>query len=653
MSVYAHAVTNCFASTTIAYANTSAPIDTRGADILIAATVSYTGYMTVQDVGGPANQWQVMSTSGDTTQYITVAVAVNPQTSATHQFRNLPGSGTYNGAIVLACSGITHYDPFVASTWFFGNGGSSTSTCQTDTPIAPAEQGDLAITIFGAAGPNAGPTGVRMSHNDRSFAHATILMNSGVASAHVALAWKNATDTKPFRPMWTATSGTGWVCANVVLKAPRVVPASASNPFIRTRVGNGYQGYAGDGGSPTAATLNWPSEMIWVSDMVLVFVDNQNNVVRMVNFDSVPHTYYAVTVAPNAIQTIAGTGTQTCTGNGGPALRATLSHPVGLAMDSVGNLYVADQQCATIDKIDVKGIFSWVAGGGPRGIKNPNCGGPGHPYHGRLMNVPATQALLNCPQGVAIDSHGNIIVADSGNNRVAIVNTQVSTQTLYGVSIPSGYIEVIAGTGQNACTKSSSTPSPALAAVFQDPLGMATDSSDNIYFGGSCSVVFKVTTNGKITTVVGSGKTGYSPDGTPALSANLSGGVFRAAIEPKTGSLWFTDTWNGVLRCVDSNNNLRTPVGNYLRFRKNVYQGGGWYGENWSANLAPLNYPIGFIFHPRTGALWVSSLMSNVILETYTATNYAASRGSCQAAGPQAGDRGWRRSRGMRRRAAA
>ena len=143
---------------------------------------------------------------------------------------------------------------------------------------------------------------------------------------------------------------------------------------MSTIAGSGTRGVPGDGRPPTTASLNWPSKIVLDSAGNICFTDNQNNRIRCINTQITTQTLYGVNIAPGTIQTVAGTGTNGCTGDGGAATSAELAHPAGLAIDASGNLYTADQQCGVIRKVTISGIISSVAGGGLGGKQSLGCG---------------------------------------------------------------------------------------------------------------------------------------------------------------------------------------------------------------------------------------------------------------------------------------
>ena len=173
---------------------------------------------------------------------------------------------------------------------------------------------------------------------------------------------------------------------------------------ITTVAGNGNRGYSGDGGSAKRARLNTPTAVAVDAKGNLYIADTGNDRIRMVDTRGI-------------IRTVAGTGKNLYAGNGGPAVRANLYAPVGIAVGPGGNVYFSERYQNTIRVITPGGVIGLVAGrGGVRGD-----GGDGGA---------ATRAKLNDPQGIAFDDGGELYVADTGNRRVRVVTPGGSITTI-------------------------------------------------------------------------------------------------------------------------------------------------------------------------------------------------------------------------------
>ena len=180
----------------------------------------------------------------------------------------------------------------------------------------------------------------------------------------------------------------------------------ATNGIITTVAGNGTAGFAGDGGPATGAQLNRPTGVAVDAAGNLYIVDGNNSRIRVVNTGGV-------------ISTIAGTGVNGFSGDGGPATAAQLFLPSSIAIDAAGNLFITDG--GRVRKIAPDGIINSMAGGGC--CNNLGDGGP------------ATAATLNNPSSVALDPSGNIYIADTNNNRVRVVNGAGIINTVVGTGV--------------------------------------------------------------------------------------------------------------------------------------------------------------------------------------------------------------------------
>ena len=208
-----------------------------------------------------------------------------------------------------------------------------------------------------------------------------------------------------------------------------------SNGAISTVAGNGTAGYSGDNGPATSAQLNYPTAVAVDAAGDLYIADTQNNRIRK--------------VSNGAIVTIAGNGTAGYSGDNGPAAAAQLNSPYGVALDSAGNLYIADRYNSRIRKVS-NGAIVTVAGNGASGYSGDDG--------------PATSAELSYPAGVAVDSAGDLYIADGGNSRIRRVSN--------------GTIATIAG---NGIAGFSGDNGPATSAELYEPLAVALDSAGNVY----------------------------------------------------------------------------------------------------------------------------------------------------------------------------
>jgi trimeric autotransporter adhesin len=292
--------------------------------------------------------------------------------------------------------------------------------------------------------------------------------------------------------------------ANVVRKI------SASTGNISTIAGNGTSGYSGDGGAATAAQLNVALASAVDGDDNVLIVDGSNNVLRMVSSSD------------GKIATIAGSGAQGYSGDGGLAKQATFWNLYSVTVDAAGNIYLADAGNNVIRKITKStGIITTIAGLGP-----DQAG-----YSGD--NGQATAAKLNTPHGVTVDKDGNVYIADDANHVVR--------------KISNGVITTFAGNGS---VGNSGDGGLATQAKFSSVTRVAVDSEGNVYIAdGSSNVVRKVTiSTGIISTIAGNGTAGYTGDGGSATQAEISN-PWDVTVD-SNGNVFIADTQNAAIRVV-------------------------------------------------------------------------------------------------------
>lgn len=286
---------------------------------------------------------------------------------------------------------------------------------------------------------------------------------------------------------------------------------------ITTIAGTGSPGFSGDNGSATAAQMDSPLG-IAVDDGGNIYIADGNNFrIRKVDPSGI-------------ISTVAGNGTNGFGGDGGPATSASFSFVFGVAVDGVGNLFIADRFNNRIRKVNSSGMITTFAGMGGEG--NSGDGGP------------AVSAGLHWPSAVAVDGSSNVYISDSENHSIRKVDA-------------SGTITTIAGTGTQGYAGDGG---PAIAAQLFSPWGLTLDSSGNLYFSDRYNnSIRKVDHAGIITSLAGQVKAGFGGDNGPAASAQLykpSGVAVNSASE-----LYISDSGNQRIRKVDASGTIATVAG--------------------------------------------------------------------------------------------
>ena len=261
------------------------------------------------------------------------------------------------------------------------------------------------------------------------------------------------------------------------------------------------------------------------------------------------------------ITTFAGTGNVGNTGDGGPATSADLTGPVGLALDGLGNLFISDFAANVVRKVNPAGVITTVVGTG-----NGSFSGDGGP---------ATSAELNQPYQVTFGG-GNLFVADTGNNRIRKVDA-------------GGVITTVAGTGTQGF---SGDGGPGVSAELNSPFGVRFDGGNLYVADGFNSRVRRVDPGGTITTVVGTGVAGTAGDGGPATSAELTLPV-RVGIDG-AGNLYVSDYLASRVRRVSAIGTITTLAGTGTP---------GFSGDGGPASAAQLNGPTGLAFTANASLL--------------------------------------------------
>ncbi len=329
-----------------------------------------------------------------------------------------------------------------------------------------------------------------------------------------------ATDAGISLPAGIAVSNTGVIY--VADRGNKRVRRIGADGRISTAAGTGDSGYSGDGGQGSAARINSPAGVAVDAAGNLYVADRANHRVRRVDTRGI-------------ITTFAGSASGGYSGDGGPASSATLAFPTGVTVDASGRVLIADSGNNVIRRVDTSGVISTVAGSGTAGF-----GGDGGP---------ALRAQLNNPSGVVVDGAGDIIIADSSNRRVRRVGQN-------------GNISTIAGTGADGLSVDGS---PAASAALAAPIGVAVDGAGNVFIADrqDCRIR-KVSPAGVITTVAGTGFSGFVGDGGLATQARLH---FPEGVAlDQGGNVYFTDRDNNRVRVVLANPPTFTALPGSLSF---------------------------------------------------------------------------------------
>lgn len=402
-----------------------------------------------------------------------------------------------------------------------------------------------------------------------------------VASSRSIFAWLRAKHANPVTHKHLEVSQKGssffvWaalLCLGCI--ATFVVPNAQAQNLINTVAGGAVVS-----GTATAADIPGPQAVI---------EDASGNF-----YIAAPYSYNVFKLTPSgAISVFAGIGVQGFSGDNGPASAAALSLPAGLAIDSAGNIYIADLN--TIREVAVNGIITTIAGTGT--VCAPSwgqCGDTGL----------ATSAQLTAPQGMVVDASGNVYIADTQDNRVRLITKST------------GVITTIAGTGHfcDGPTEQCGDKGPATAALLDYPTGIVLDSFGDVVFtdtrdqrircivgstGGCNNAAYPA---GDIVTVVGTGQFCEDPGATngcgnkgPASNAHLYNP--EGLVQDSSGNLYFADQLDSEVREVTiSNWIINAAAGTGVP---------GFSGDGGTATKAQLDLPYG-VWIDHSGNLWTA-----------------------------------------------
>ena len=342
--------------------------------------------------------------------------------------------------------------------------------------------------------------------------------------------------------------------------------------------------YSGDGGPAVNAFLYGPSDVILDSSGNIYFSDTVNNRIRQIIPSGPANTWL--------INTWAGDGTAGWAGDGtlATATGTELSSPTGIAFDSHGNLFIADTGNWVIREINPSGIISTVAG--------DNSLGPG--FYGDFG--PATGAQLSNASSVAVDSAGNMYIADPANNVVRVVCANQTPVACKGVA--AGDINTFAGNNAIGANYTGDG-GPATEALLDNPAAVLLDPAGNLYISDLGNNAIRiVNTSGIITTVVGdgTGNAGYLGDGGPATQAELASPKGLAL--DSSSNLYIADHDNSVIRMVNATGVIYTIAGSHSK-------GPGYGGDGGPATSAQLSFPSGVAAYG--GMVYIADNSNNAI----------------------------------------
>ncbi len=371
--------------------------------------------------------------------------------------------------------------------------------------------------------------------------------------------------------------------------------------IISTVAGTGVNGYTGDHGPATAATLNGPIDAVVDTNGNLYITDWYNRVVRKVNTAGI-------------ISTAVGNGSIGTSGSGGPATACQLGAPFRITKDNKGNLYIAEVQEQFICKVDTGGIITVIGGTGGYGTGSDGDGGA------------ATSAIMTSPCGIAVDTSGNLYFSDINNSRIRKIDLNTGIISNYAANSTPGYSGdgglavsaeisypealacdvngnlLICDAGNNLLRKVTKTTNiistvaghtglfddgiAAIDAQLNEPANIATDAAGNVYIADySNNRVRKIdAASGIISTVAGDGLPTYTTlgDGGPATAGTLSSPMAVALDD--AGNIYIAEPGNSRVRKVNTSGIITTVAGN------GTYAYGG---DGGAATLAKLNAPLG------------------------------------------------------------
>jgi len=376
----------------------------------------------------------------------------------------------------------------------------------------------------------------------------------------------------------------------------RIRKIDSATGNITTIAGVGSASFSGDGGQAINAGLNNPAQIALGIDGNLYIADTRNHRIRLIVLET------------GIISTVAGNGSNSFSGDGGQATSAGLSFPMGLCIDSLGNLYIGDTFNHRVRKVDPNtNVINSVAGNGSAGFSGDDGSAVSaslfHPsglfsvnsnnlyivdngnHRIRNLNIssstistviggsvldslPPTSASLMYPTSITFDSEGNLLLTDDGNNRLRKIDASQNIVTTITGSDNADF----SGDDDNA-----------IFGTLNTPRGVAIDTSNNIYIAdaGNSRIRMINSSTGIISTVSGNGTFSFSGDGGLANEASLNSP--QDIVFDKNNNLFIADLLNNRIRKIDAATGIiSTVAGNGIK---------GFAGDGELAVLANLNGP--------------------------------------------------------------
>jgi sugar lactone lactonase YvrE len=356
----------------------------------------------------------------------------------------------------------------------------------------------------------------------------------------------------------------------------------SSKGVIGTAAGTGIAGFSGDNGPAKSAMVSFPADVVIDSKGDILFSDSGNNRIRKISTTGI-------------ITTIVGTGLAGFSGDGGPATSAEINRPLGLALDSAGQLYLSDAGNQRVRKVDTAGNIHTIAGNGLAGFSGD--GGA------------ATSASLDNPFGLVLDSKGNLYIADHLNRRVRMVNT-------------TGIINTVVGNGTGGCAGDGGL---ATKASLGHPDGLRI-SGGKLLVSNACEARIRAV-NLKthiINTVVGSSK-GFDGNSHTALASMFLNPAGLSV--DKSGNLLVVDSGNDQVRKLTASTQIVSKFA------------GGFTGDGGKSTASSLDGPENIAFD-KAGNLYIAETKANRIRKVTTTGTISTFAGSAAGVSGYAGDGG-------------